>query len=97
MASILLNFNTAAIVLFGGAIAAILFNWLVLTDDRERYRDFVGSGSLWGWMAFSGALYIGDAYGMGGGFEGGGFGADGFGGDGGFGGGDGGGGGCGGV
>jgi len=73
MANMLLNVNTAAIVLFGGAILAILFSWLYLTEDRRRYQDYVGSGSLWAWMAFSGALYVGDAYGFGSGFDGGGF------------------------
>lgn len=87
MTAMLLNLNTVAIVLFGGAIAAILFNWLYMTEDRRRFQDYVGSGSLWAWMAFSGALYVGDAYGLGGGFDGGDFGGGfdggGFGGDGG--------------
>jgi hypothetical protein len=71
----LLNLNTAAIVLFGGAIAAIAFNWLVLTDDRQKFQVYVGTGTMWAWMAYSGGFYFGDTYGFdGGGFDGGDFG-----------------------
>jgi hypothetical protein len=81
--------NIIAIIVFGGGLLAILYRWLVLTEDRQKYRDYV-DGGMWAWIAFSTALYMGEATG---------YGHDGFGGDmgGDHGGGDFGGGGCGGC
>ena len=79
MASMLLSVNGAMIALFGIAIVVILFHWLVMTEDRHRFKDYVGNGSLWAWIAFSGGMYFGEGYGMGdaiGGGFGGAFGAD---------------------
>jgi uncharacterized membrane protein YgcG len=87
--------NHIAIIVFGGALAAILFRWLVLTEDRQKYRDYVDGGML-AWIAFSHALYMGEAVGygydgmmggdaggdFGGGFDGGGGGCGGCGGGG---------------
>jgi hypothetical protein len=64
MASLFFDANHIAILLFGGALLAILFRWLVLTEDRRKYRDYV-DGGMWGWIAFSGAMYMGEAGGLG--------------------------------
>lgn len=56
--------NHIAIIVFGGALLAILFRWLVLTEDRQKYRDYV-DGGMWSWIAFSTALYMGEAAGYG--------------------------------
>ena len=71
MTSYFFDANTIAIIVFGGGLLAILFRWLVLTEDRQKYRDYV-DGGMWAWIAFSTAMYMGEAGALGG---------DGFGGD----------------
>jgi hypothetical protein len=72
----LFDANHILIFLFAGGIVAVLYRWLIATEDRRRYADYM-DGGLWAWIAFSGMLYMGDAQALGhDGFDGG-FGGDG--------------------
>jgi len=64
MANLFLDPGHIAIILFSGAIIAILFRWLVLTEDRRKYRDYL-DGGMWTWIAFSTAMYVGEAHALG--------------------------------